>query len=432
YQVVAALARDVLPQRTLVYNRRSGQNGKGPLHDPTAILYLRAGDLDPTTGKLLPGRVAEPLVLRARPGECVVVTLQNRLPIEAALPDLDGFSTLPMIVEDFNFNQIRPSKRVGLHPQLLHYDVSRSDGNDVGVNLLKTVPPGESLTYQWYAADVFVRPDGTVRVTPIEFGSTNLVPADRVKQPSKALIGGLIVEPAGATWPEGAGTAAFVTTGATGFWENVLFFQNDLNLRFGGPATPTTPIGDGGPIPNLAETEDPEDSGQKAFNYRTEPVWFRLGFAPDTPLNVTRTFQFADTFTNGQVGADPETPVFHVRVGEPVRFRLLHPGGTQRNNVFHLHGHSWEQTPYVSNDTTPIDPPEEVGSTALGDSPFSYLEGARMGIGPTCHDDALVPRAGGERRVTGDYMFRDGVSFHLDGGLWGLLRVTQSGPGELQ
>jgi hypothetical protein len=124
------------------------------------------------------------------------------------------------------------------------------------------------------------------------------------------------------------------------------------------------------------------------------------------------------------VGGDPETPVFVAQPGEAVRFRLLHPGGTQRNNVFHLHGHVWEQTPYTSGDTTPIDPDQEIGATVIGDNPYSYYEGARTGIGPTCHDDVvLLHGAGGTFGIPGDYMFRDFQTFHLDGGLWGILRV---------
>lgn len=50
-----------------------------------------------------------------------------------------------------------------------------------------------------------------------------------------------------------------------------------------------------------------------------------------------------------------------------------------------------------------------------------------MGIGPTCHDDVvLLHGASGSFGIPGEYtyrMYRDFVSFHLDGGLWGLLRV---------
>ena len=79
---------------------------------------------------LLPNVPIEPLILRAKSGECISVTLNNKLPTSP--PDLDGFNTLPMIVDNFNANQIKPSNLVGLHPQLVFYDVTRSDGNNVG------------------------------------------------------------------------------------------------------------------------------------------------------------------------------------------------------------------------------------------------------------------------------------------------------------
>ena len=62
----------------------------GPLHDPTAILYVRKSDLDPVTGKLKPGIPVEPLVLRAAAGDCINITLENRLPSRDAGPDPDG------------------------------------------------------------------------------------------------------------------------------------------------------------------------------------------------------------------------------------------------------------------------------------------------------------------------------------------------------
>jgi manganese oxidase len=194
-----------------------------------------------------------------------------------------------------------------------------------------------------------------------------------------------------------------VTTPAGSFREFVLVFQNDLNLRFGGGAA----------VPNLAESEDPEDSGQKAFNYRTEPLWKRLGFAPDTVLGTTRTFDFTNALSNSQVGGDPLTPVFTARAGTPVRFRLLHPQGHQRNNVFQAHGHIWGQLPYVNN------------SQALGGNPLSEWKGTQMGVGPSSHFDVLLKNgAGGRFLVPGDYLYRTQQSFQFDGGLWGIFRVT--------
>src|SRR6185503_5344165 len=100
-------------------------------------------------GKLNPGVPIEPLILRANAGDCITLTLNNRLP--ATAPDLPVFNTLPMIVERFNANQVRPSSHVGLHPQMLTMDVIGNDGANVGFNKVQTAPPGGSKTYRWYA-----------------------------------------------------------------------------------------------------------------------------------------------------------------------------------------------------------------------------------------------------------------------------------------
>jgi hypothetical protein len=189
-----------------------------------------------------------------------------------------------------------------------------------------------------------------------------------------------------------------------------------VNLRFNGFFGEAT-TEDGIAVPNLAEAEDPEDSGQKAVNYRTEPLWKRMGFAPDTPLTKTREFDFTNVLTNGQVGGDPVTPVFTATPGQEFRVRMLHPGGHPRNDVYMLHGHIWESEPYVSD------------STALGSNPFSNWVGSQSGVGPGTHFDFLPKGgAGGRFRVPGDFLYRTFQSFHFDGGIWGLFRVSPSAP----
>lgn len=140
----------------------------GPLHDPTAILFVRSEDLDQNGyGALKPGRPIEPLVLRAAAGECVQIVLHNRLPRgRKAMPDLDGYTSLTGIIRDqggspgsgdatsFNNNDIRPSHHIGLHPQMVHYDVQDYDGSAVGVNHVSTIAPGMRQMYQWYAGNV--------------------------------------------------------------------------------------------------------------------------------------------------------------------------------------------------------------------------------------------------------------------------------------
>ncbi|HEY9421848.1 MAG TPA: copper oxidase [Thermoanaerobaculia bacterium] len=424
FDVTAVTAAAALPNGRLVYNSRT-DGSFGPLWDSTSILYVRTSDLDAVTGKLKPGPSIrpEPLILRAKAGECIKLTLRNRLP--ATLPDLDGYNTLPMIVENFNANDIRPSSYVGLHPQLLHYDVSRFDGANVGKNGTQTVAPGQSFTYEWYAGDATINPDTSVTATPIEFGATNLISSDRIEHASKGAIGALIIEPADAFINEynpNRRAEATITGGSeAGFREFVLIYQNDVNMRTDQslgrvcfPGDPVPGAGQGWPVENLGCMEDPEDTGQKAINYTTEPLWKRMQHPPGTPFADTDDFtDWWDVLSNSKVGgAAPQTPTFVAAPSTKVRFRLLMPGGHSRNIVFSLNGHVWDKQPYINN------------STQLGRNTFSFFEGARMGHGPSNHFDVLLRNgAGGRNSVPGDYLVRDHVSTGLDFGLWSLFKV---------
>lgn len=400
---VTAVNASALSGGKLIYNSRAG-NG-GALNDPTAIMYFRSGDID-AFGKVKAGVPIEPLVVRARAGECINFYLFNKLP--KVLADLDGFNTLPNIVHHFNANQVKPSTQVGLHPQLLAYNVANSDGKNVGFNPNQTVGPGGVARYTWYAGDIVV--NGSQRLaTPIEFGATNLISSDPIKHSNKGAIGSLIIEPQGSTWIEDTTSRAQATvtrSDGTSFREFVLQFQTDINMRYA----------DGSPVPNLGGpegAEDAEDSAQKALNYRTEPLWKRMGYAPETDFGTTRNFDFTNVLTNAIVGGDPQTPVFTARAGQEVRFRILNANGHMRNGVFNLHGHFWQEEPYEKN------------SRLIGNNPLSEFKGALYGIGPSSHYEVIpVNGAGGARRVAGDYLYRSQGSFMFDGGVWGIFRVT--------
>ncbi|MEP6879432.1 MAG: hypothetical protein ABI865_11330, partial [Nitrosospira sp.] len=176
--------------------------GAGPLHDPTAILFVQDRDLDLYANRLKPGRPVEPLVLRAAAGECIQVYLTNRLPHDRGeMPDLDGYTSLSGIIprdrgrlsegnpasEDFNpgsgatsFNNnlIRPSNHIGLHPQMVHYDVHAGDGNNVGVNTESTIAPGETKVYTWYA--------GAIEMVPEKIGDESEEPKICLEPANKA------------------------------------------------------------------------------------------------------------------------------------------------------------------------------------------------------------------------------------------------------
>jgi hypothetical protein len=438
-EVVAVAAREVLPTATLLYNRRADQvrrwddetksfdgTEKGPLHDPTAILFVLRDDLvyDEITGRprLAEDAPVEPLILRAAANDCLRVVLENDLPPgegERAF-DLPGWNGWHMLHERFNANDVRPSQEVGLHPQLLYSDPTRSDGTNTGLNLKhfdkQTVAPGESITYYWYAGDLGLDSGGAGLASPIEFGATGLMSSDPLKHSNKGAVGALVIEPRGSTWTlpgsqsylsdaETRRTRAVAdvrTSDGASFREFVVVYQDDLNLRYA----------DGDPVPSLDINEDPTESGQKAFNYRTEPLWFRLGYSPDTPGSVTRELQSADVLTDGAIGGrSPVTPVFGVDPGEAVRLRVVHPGGHTQNHAFEVQGHLWQELPF--ND----------GSARLGASGESEWQGVRHGIGPGTHFDQLLESAGGLFQVPGAYVYRDYVSWGFHNGLWGLLRV---------
>jgi len=389
---------------TLVYNSRAG-NG-GALNDPTAIMYFRSEDVD-RQGRVKKNVPIEPLVVRAAAGECINFKLENRLPT-GTQADLAGFNTMVNLIFHFNANQVKPSSHVGLHPQLVAYNVANSDGKNVGFNPNQTVGPGGVARYRWYAGEIVV--NGTQRVAvPIEFGATNLISSDPIKHSNKGAIGSLIIEPQGATWIEDRDTRAQATVtkaDGTSFREFVVQHQTDINMRFA----------DGSPVPNLGGpdgAEDAEDSAQKAINYRTEPLWKRMNYPPETDFQTTRNFDFTNSLTNMLVGGDPETPVFTASAGQNVRFRILNANGHLRNNVFNLHGHFWQEEPFLNN------------SKVIGNNPLSEFKGSQYGVGPSSHYEVIpVNGAGGARRVTGDYLYRTQSAFQFDGGIWGIFRVT--------
>ncbi len=107
---------------TLVYNHRAATvsgtfvdeagvtvtlTHQGPLHDPTAIMYVLTSDLD-ANGKLQGRPRRSSPVLRARAGECLNVTVRNRLP--AVVPDLATYSTLQGVVKRDRF-RAEPAQR---------------------------------------------------------------------------------------------------------------------------------------------------------------------------------------------------------------------------------------------------------------------------------------------------------------------------------
>jgi hypothetical protein len=380
----------------------------------------------------------------------------------------------------FNVNLFRPSSWVSLAPQLVALDQGTDAGFLVGSNQTNklAVPQGAAVTYRWYAGDVAFT--GTSLVpTPVEFGGSSLMPADRVKQGAKSLVGALVVEPQGATWTEdtpvfnhqdGAGTrltrAQVTVTAPDPLIDDVDTTFRDFSLvltkgltQYYKDGTPVEHMnGEGVGIP-----EDSQEASGMALNYGVEPLWFRFGIAPNAPFggdkcgnplvdsecfgDVPNAHQaYSNTLVSATCagdptlpGCDPVTPVFLANAGQPARIRITNPYGTTRGSTFALHGHVWQRDPYVCDDnqygligkcTAPatgsnFDPPGTplVGSRSIGHNPIGFAQGGQESWTPASHFDIVLPSAGGGNGVTGDYLFRDKGSFGNASGVWGILRV---------
>ena len=86
---------------------------------------------------------------------------------------------------------------------------------NVGFNPKATVDSGKRQSFYWFAGELQVVPTRDaqgnrtgyrVDEIPVEYGATNLVPADMMIQPQFGMVGALIVEPQDSSWIEDRGT----------------------------------------------------------------------------------------------------------------------------------------------------------------------------------------------------------------------------------
>ncbi|HYC90764.1 MAG TPA: hypothetical protein VEO54_16220 [Thermoanaerobaculia bacterium] len=102
YRVRAMTIQQATGTNWLTYNARgqAGANGGQQLVDPSAIIYVDEADL--VNGKLRNPNRVEPLILRAKAGECVTVTLTNDLPAGTAVGNT--VTTIPAWPAQFTVN----------------------------------------------------------------------------------------------------------------------------------------------------------------------------------------------------------------------------------------------------------------------------------------------------------------------------------------
>jgi len=384
-------------QSSITYND-GNYNGAGPIQNKDGIVFVV--DEVKVKNQALKGvktDSGEPLIMRVKAGDWIKITLQNEI--------------------GATYGQA--SATVGLHPQLLAYDVTRSDGANIGFNPVQTLKgssgstaqPEKKLEYWWYAGELLTDENGNIKVkkdeagnslgTPLgqprELGAINLLPPDPLNQHNNGLVGALVVEPKDSTWTNheylGASAAIKDSGGKLLFREFVLIHQNDVNASY-------LPKGQTSPAPvNFA------------LNNKSEDLGYRLG----ATASPTPTYNL---YSNAMTGGDPKTPVFEATAGERVRFRVVFPGGAPSTRTFEIHGHSWQEEPCVNN------------SLELGNNVKSQVLGAQI-ISPNQSLNILIDSAGGRKNIPGDYLFCDYLQTgNKLSGAWGILRVKPLQPAD--
>ncbi|MBO5199224.1 MAG: multicopper oxidase domain-containing protein [Lachnospiraceae bacterium] len=353
-------------QRNIPYNRYGD-------HDPNGLIFVPLEEAEAAMQKNYQPR---PLILRANAGDWIEVTLHNLFDPREPIPYFD-YPRVPLDREH------KPSMRVSLNPQFLHYDPIRDSGINVGYNNQEqTVGVGESKKYLWYADK--------------EYGSCIIQSfGDMRNHRYHGLFGVIVIEPAGARWYKNFSfartvhdeTAAIVAPGEERFRECVVVVQNGIRMLDKDNVLVKTAAGEDG------EEIDAEDTGEKGYNYRSERFANRL----------KRNSRISKVFSS-RIHGDPATPVFRVYTGDRVIFRTVMPADKPRNVGFCLHGHTWKRQP---NDTLPRTIPLR-GGISIGNTYNMELK-----------NGASEP---------GDYLYRSGsFKWDVESGMWGIFRVLKQG-----
>ncbi|MDH3658894.1 MAG: hypothetical protein OEU92_02510, partial [Alphaproteobacteria bacterium] len=404
----------------------------------------------------------EPMVLRARAGECIVVRLNNRLrhnvdsdgvyrELRSVVDDNDCVSSeddpscasegnahlhgeegydprhLPRIVK-MNAIQLQASDWVGITPQQVQLDVAGSGGIMVGWNEsnptlsdTQIAWPDDIATYVWYAGEMRTKrvsedPDGTHVLQPEwepqALGPINLSSlVDPIEHGQQGLIGALIVEEADAVAydPDSRrklpdlpnGTSAYIDP--DGRYGKAKPFHEFVLLYQDGLNlrwhNPDEPEHDDiEAVPDCLVCDDSYDRGEKGANYRTEPFWARLNQHPTTDLN-SRQFPPEFFLDDWKTVA---TPGYEVTEGEAVTFHVLQPYGRARQRAFMVLGHDYlDLLPH-----------------------FGSRHSALISVGKAVEAElSTTAKPGSRKAARGDWIWRDGPAQHFSSGVWGTFEV---------
>lgn len=272
-------------------------NEEAALMIPTGRMYVLDEDMD----AVLSGRKRpEPLVIRANAGDCLSITLTNRMSNQPASINLDAMT----------------------------FDPQGSLGITIGFNPDQTVQPGESITYRYFTGKEL----GTVLMR--DFGNV-------FRNAREGLYGAVIIEPKGSTYVNPI-TGSELRSGVEAMIEN----PNMPDFReFVAVMQDNDPD-----IGLFLMPYDEEVNRLVGVNYRSSPLSLRLSqfdvIRDQDPLMGSNAAFQASAIFNSQAYGDPDTHMFDSFVGDPVRFRVAN-AYSEQPQVFFVEGHEWMLTPQI-------------------------------------------------------------------------------------
>jgi hypothetical protein len=401
----------------------------------------------------------QPLVLRARVGECVVINLRNDITRAPVSGPANRIFEIPSGV---------PS--VSLDMQGVAYDAAGGDGGQAvgnsGGNAMAA--PGQTKQYRFFLDPAMGEGTKTFR----SGGESSELTAH-------GLFGALIAEPSDARWfdpitgaektndPTWSNWEAMIQTSAKPtFREFAILYHEvgdeDYTLRrplreaFGGATNPrldpfdtsANPRTIGGSLmmvdrraPDLNQAfrrgggTSSYRPGSRAINYRSETFFRRLQHESALVFNQGGTSAQAaqEQLENKSLGyssytyGDPATPIPRSYLGEPTITRLAHVGFEQLH-VHHLHGGGdrWRLNPDA--DDTDID-------GGLRKVPIQDAKSIRIDSQTISPEEAFSLEhecgAGGCQQAAGDFLFHCHIAHHYIAGMWSFWRVFDTAQPDL-
>jgi hypothetical protein len=266
------------------------------LNNPEGKIFALEEDVERASAEVMP----HPLTLRVNVGDCIKVTLKNKM----------------------------AKGRASFFAPGLAFDPRDSHGLNVGNNPGdQTVAPGQSRTYTFYA-----HPKNG-EITTVVWDGGNIV-----TNPRNGLYGAIIVGPRGSQYRDpvtgqdislkNSWRADVIVdrslpenAGKVNYRDVALFFQDEDNII----GTSFMPY-----VQNVA--------GLTAVNYRSEPYKFR----EEQGCSLDKVFMPCKV----EAPEDPVTPTIEAHAGDAVRIHVI-GANNEQNGMFSIEGHEWPIEPYM-------------------------------------------------------------------------------------